>query len=126
MQGLIVVHLFLLTFFVLKATSSITRWVTPRTPVTTDSSMRLSTYNLRYDSMPDNITVPQTIASLPNPITEPAAFLNITGEVPWSTRRIKAAQRVIGEEVQILGSLGFLANACAFLACWQRSHGSAS
>jgi len=65
--------------------------------------VRIMSWNLRFDSMPDNITVAETIASLPNPITEPAAFLNITDEQPWSMRRIKVAQRIIGEEVQILG-----------------------
>ncbi|KAI0032050.1 mannose-6-phosphatase [Vararia minispora EC-137] len=68
-----------------------------RTPV------RFMTWNLRFDSMPDNITVPQTISSLPNPITEPAVFLNLTGEQPWSTRRIKVYERIIGEGIQILG-----------------------
>jgi len=93
-EGLILVHLFLLSFFVIKATSSLARWATPRSPVTTASDMRISTYNLRYDSMPDNITVQQTLASLPDPLVQPQ-YLGKLGEQPWSTRRIKVAAHLL-------------------------------
>lgn len=78
-----------------------TAMAAPQTPV------RIMSWNLRFDSMPNNITVPQTIASLPNPIPEPATFLNLTDEQPWSTRRIKVAQRILSEQVQILGLYNF-------------------
>lgn len=54
--------------------------------------------------MPDNITVQESIDALPDPLLEPA-FLNFTGEQPWSTRRIKVAQRLIGEKMELQGTL---------------------
>ncbi|KAI0340288.1 hypothetical protein BDW22DRAFT_1334331 [Trametopsis cervina] len=56
--------------------------------------MRISTYNLRYDSQPDNITVQQTLANLPDPLVAPQYLAN-TGEHPWSTRRIKVAEHLL-------------------------------
>ena len=98
MQGVIIVHLVLLTFFCFKATSSLTAWPTRRAAATTSSSMRISTYNLRFDSMPDSISVQQSLASLPDPLVAPK-FLGKTGEQPWSTRRIKVAQQLLHEGV---------------------------
>ncbi|PSR74723.1 hypothetical protein PHLCEN_2v9602 [Hermanssonia centrifuga] len=96
MQGLIIVHFVLLTFFCLKATSTWSHWPTRRSANTTSSSMRISTYNLRYDSMPDSITVQETLASLPDPLVVPQ-YLGKSGEQPWSTRRIKVAQHLLTE-----------------------------
>ncbi|KAA1471978.1 mannose-6-phosphatase [Dentipellis sp. KUC8613] len=64
--------------------------------------IRIASWNLRFDSMPDNITVQQTLAALPDPLQQPA-FLNLTGEQPWSTRRIKVAQRLLGENIVLAG-----------------------
>lgn len=58
------------------------------------TDFKLITWNLRYDSKPDNITVQTSLNNMPNPMVEPA-FLGYTGEQPWSTRRIKVAQEVI-------------------------------
>ncbi len=98
MQGIIIVQLVLLTFFCFKATSSLTPKPLRRSANPTTSDMRISTYNLRYDSMPDNITVQQTLASLPNQLTVPAYF-GLKGEQPWSARRIKVAQHLLHEGV---------------------------
>ncbi|KAI0036488.1 mannose-6-phosphatase [Vararia minispora EC-137] len=69
----------------------------------TQGSVRLMTWNIRYDSQPDNVTVQETVGSLPDPLTEPVSFLNLTGEQPWSTRRIRVYQRIIGEDVDMIG-----------------------
>ncbi|THH12766.1 hypothetical protein EW146_g7386 [Bondarzewia mesenterica] len=66
------------------------------------ASFRLATWNLRYDSMPNNITVQQSLAALPDPLQQPAYF-NLTGEQPWSTRRIKVAQRLLSEGISLAG-----------------------
>lgn len=54
-----------------------------------------------------DVGVSKTIDSLPDPIVQPN-FFNLTGEQPWSTRRIKVYDRIVSEKVQILGghSLG--------------------
>ena len=64
--------------------------------------MRLATWNLRFDSMPDNITVAQSIAALPNPLQQPA-FLNVTKEARWSTRRLRVAEHLLSEGIVLLG-----------------------
>ena len=96
MQGLIVIHILLLSFFAIKASSSIARLASPRSDdfATTGPDMRISTYNLRFDSMPDNITVQQTLANLSDPLVAPT-YLGLLGEQPWSARRIKVAQHLI-------------------------------
>lgn len=66
------------------------------------AAMRVSTYNLRFDSMPNNITVQESIASLPDPLQEPH-FLSITTEQPWSTRRIRVAEYLLSEDVVVSG-----------------------
>lgn len=96
MQGLVFAHFFLLVFFCVKAVSSVALRSSPRAP-TTDHTMRISTYNLRYDSMPDNITVQETVAALPDPLIVPQEYLAKSGEQPWSTRRIKVAQHILSE-----------------------------
>jgi hypothetical protein len=64
------------------------------------SALRLATYNLRYDSVPDNITVAESLAALSDPLVEPA-YLNKTGEQPWSTRRLRVYEHILGEGVQL-------------------------
>jgi len=64
--------------------------------------MRFATYNLRFDSQPDNITVQESIASLQDPLQAPA-LLSITTEQPWSARRIRIAEQLLAEGVVIAG-----------------------
>ena len=66
-------------------------------------SFRISTYNLRYDSMPNNITVAETLSSLPDPLTPPA-YYGDKGEQPWSTRRVKVYQHLDQEGVVLAGT----------------------
>ena len=67
-------------------------------------SMRVATYNLRYDSKPDNITVNETLAALPDPLTAPKYF-GLKGEQPWSTRRVKVYQHLNSEGIVLAGAL---------------------
>ncbi|QRV85023.1 hypothetical protein RhiJN_13039 [Ceratobasidium sp. AG-Ba] len=54
--------------------------------------IRLTTWNLRYDSQPDNVTVADTLASLPNRLQEPTSFYpDASRERPWSLRRVGVA-----------------------------------
>ncbi|KAH9944913.1 Endonuclease/exonuclease/phosphatase [Amylocystis lapponica] len=64
--------------------------------------MRIATYNLRYDSQPDRITVRQSLDALPDPLERPR-FLARHGEQPWSTRRIKVAQQLLNEAPVLIG-----------------------
>ncbi|KAI0772986.1 Endonuclease/exonuclease/phosphatase [Trametes elegans] len=69
---------------------------------TKEATMRIATYNLRYDSMPDNISVEQTLSSLPDPLQQ-YTFFGKKGEQPWSTRRIKVFQHLESEGVVLAG-----------------------
>ncbi|KAJ6512384.1 Endonuclease/exonuclease/phosphatase [Mycena vulgaris] len=64
--------------------------------------MRFVTYNLRYDSQPDNITVQQSLDTLPDPLTAPG-YLRKSGEQPWSIRRLRVAEQLLGEGIVIAG-----------------------
>lgn len=63
----------------------------------TDSvlEIRLATYNIRYDSQPDNITVAESLAALPQHTSPPSQFYTNTTERPWSTRRLYVANDIL-------------------------------
>ncbi len=65
-------------------------------------NMRVATYNLRFDSMPDNITVQQSLASLPDPLQQ-ITYYGKTGEQPWSARRIKVFEHLESAGVVLAG-----------------------
>ena len=73
-------------------------------------SMRVATSNLRYDSKPDNITVNETLAALPDPLTAPKYF-GLKGEQPWSTRRVKVYQHLNSEGIVLAGAFS---RSCCF------------
>ncbi|KDR68690.1 hypothetical protein GALMADRAFT_231017 [Galerina marginata CBS 339.88] len=65
--------------------------------------MRIVTYNLRYDSQPDNISVQKSLNSLEDPLQKPH-FLAFSGkEQPWSKRRVLVAQQLLGEGIAVAG-----------------------
>jgi len=64
--------------------------------------MRLATYNLRFDSQPNDIAVQESIKSLQDPLQEPA-FQSVTTEQPWSTRRIRVAELLLREGTAVAG-----------------------
>jgi hypothetical protein len=66
------------------------------------SAMRFVTYNLRYDSQPDNITVQQSLATIPDPLAAPG-YLRKNGEQPWSLRRLRVAEHLLGEGIVLAG-----------------------
>ncbi|KAK7439789.1 hypothetical protein VKT23_017364 [Stygiomarasmius scandens] len=52
--------------------------------------------------MPDNITVQESIDALPDPLEQPE-FLNGHNERPWSTRRLRVAETLLSENIQLAG-----------------------
>lgn len=69
---------------------------------TAAATMRIATYNLRFDSQPNNITVQQSLDALGDPLQQPV-FQQIKTEQPWSTRRIRVAEHLQREGVVIAG-----------------------
>jgi len=61
------------------------------------------TWNVRLDALPDNITLAESIAALPDPVAQPAEFYAVNGEQPWSARRMRIYERILTEEVDIFG-----------------------
>lgn len=64
--------------------------------------MRFVTYNLRYDSQPDNIPVSQSISDIPNVLQE-RPYLALSGEQPWSKRRLRVAEQLLSEDIVLVG-----------------------
>jgi hypothetical protein len=63
-------------------------------------NMRVVTYNLRYDALPDNLTVQDSLDALSDPLIEPK-YLSIHQEQPWSTRRIRIAENLLSSNIDI-------------------------
>ncbi|KAG7796190.1 hypothetical protein KL929_003381 [Ogataea haglerorum] len=69
----------------------------------TGSTIRIQSWNLRYDSMPNDITVGETIAALNRTVpldTQTKYYSNYT-EQPWSTRRIGVKNEVLFNEADL-------------------------
>ncbi|KAF8698917.1 hypothetical protein AX14_001053 [Amanita brunnescens Koide BX004] len=62
--------------------------------------MRVVTYNLRYDVLPDNLTVQDSLDALPDPLSEPK-YLSTHREQPWSARRIRIAESLLSSNIDI-------------------------
>lgn len=66
--------------------------------------MRLVTYNLRFDSIPDKVTVQESLNLLnsTDPLQQPL-YLDINHEQPWSVRRIRIAEHLLSEGIILAG-----------------------
>ncbi|KAL1747421.1 Endonuclease/exonuclease/phosphatase [Schizophyllum fasciatum] len=64
--------------------------------------MRVGSWNLRYDSQPDNVTVADSLAALGDPLKEPSYLQNVS-ERPWSTRRVRVAELLLNKGVEVIG-----------------------
>ena len=87
--------------------------------VTTASipNMRVVTYNLRYDALPDNLTVQDSLDALPDPLIEPK-YLSIHQEHPWSTRRIRIAENLLSSNIDIACEPSRYPAVCIWLTSW--------
>ncbi|KAL3425853.1 endonuclease/exonuclease/phosphatase, partial [Phlyctema vagabunda] len=80
-----------------------------RVPFTNSSSpattLRFLSYNVRYDSKPDNISVRKTIQSLPQGLpVQPSPYYADVTEKPWSTRRIGIVNDILWPRVDVYGA----------------------
>jgi hypothetical protein len=65
------------------------------------STLRLATWNLRYDLRPDDVTIDRSLAALPDPLLPPRTQL--VGEQPWSARRVPVARSLFASQVDLIG-----------------------
>ena len=80
--------------------------------------LRFMTYNVRYDSQRNDITVQQTLDSLPAGIpVQPSPYYGRTGERAWSERRIGVVNDILFPNVDVVGSLFYLSCFFNFLFC---------
>ena len=100
------IHLALLLVVLYNTLFMLPWWQTPRVVEPTYASIRMATYNLRYDSQPDNITVQESLEMLDDPLETPD-YLGRLGEQPWSIRRIKVAQNLLQEGVVLVCACRF-------------------
>jgi hypothetical protein len=90
-----------LTIMLASLLCKIPSWGTSTTATMTAPTIRLGTWNLRYDAFPDSIPVSESLTSLPDPHIPPHRMLH--GEQPWSARRVRVAQRLQVSHVDLLG-----------------------
>ncbi|KAJ7648000.1 hypothetical protein FB45DRAFT_1020212 [Roridomyces roridus] len=88
--------------FIFLTLLSIPAWRQIKLDFSQSPPLRLATYNLRYDSRPDNITVQQSLESLPDPLVGPGYYRK-AGEQPWSIRRPWVAEQLLHEGVVLVG-----------------------
>ena len=75
-----------------------------RLAMSLSNALHFATLNLRFDSMPNNITVKQSIAALPDPLVRPTLFYDsVTTERPWSTRRLPLWEQINFDHVDVIG-----------------------
>jgi hypothetical protein len=65
------------------------------------TTLLVLSWNLRFDSKPDSISVAETLRNLPSPLKPPSNSLK--GEQPWSQRRVGVVQRILASEVDVFG-----------------------
>lgn len=69
-------------------------------------TLRGMSWNLRWDSQADNVTIEQSLAALNgNSIQTPTSYYPNTNERPWSQRRIPVSELVLHEGVSFMGPL---------------------
>lgn len=70
-------------------------------------TLHFMSYNVRYDSIPDDISVNQSLHALPKTIpSAPKYYANMT-EQPWSLRRLYVANDVFFNDIDLLGTCLF-------------------
>ena len=65
-------------------------------------------WNLRYDRIPDNVPLADSLRAIPGPLVAPHKFHHGFGEQPWSVRRIRVAQLVRTADVDLAGQHQYL------------------
>ncbi|KAF8522666.1 Endonuclease/exonuclease/phosphatase [Gautieria morchelliformis] len=67
------------------------------------ADLRILSFNLRFDSQPDNVPLEETLKNLPDPRAQRTVFYRNPKERPWSIRRIRVASEVVFNRVDLAG-----------------------
>lgn len=66
-------------------------------------TLRFMSYNVRFDSQPDSLSVHDSLHSLPSRSTSAPIYYANNTEQPWSLRRLYVANDIIFNHVDIFG-----------------------
>jgi hypothetical protein len=70
----------------------------------TMTGIRLATWNIRLDIFADNTSVEESLQSLSRSyMTDAQKYLKLEGEQPWSFRRLRVAETIVAEGVDVMG-----------------------
>jgi hypothetical protein len=70
----------------------------------TMTGIRLATWNIRLDIFADNTSVEESLQSLSRSyMTDTQTYLKLEGEQPWSSRRLRIAETIVAEGVDVMG-----------------------
>lgn len=70
--------------------------------MTTD--LRLMSFNVRYDSEPDDISVQQSLDRLSQGVPSAPTYYGNATEQPWSLRRLYIANDIVFNNVDLFGN----------------------
>lgn len=71
---------------------------------TKEATLRFLTYNVRYDSQRNDISVQQTLDSLNSGLpVKPSPFYGNSSERAWSQRRIGVSNEILWPKVDVFG-----------------------
>lgn len=83
---------------------------TQATSSTSPAIVHFASWNLRYDSQPDGLSIADSIARLPDPLAPPShgkwsgsGYYANTGERPWSERRIAVGNVLRASGAEVIG-----------------------
>lgn len=68
------------------------------------TDLRIMSFNIRYDSSPDEISVQQSLDELSRGVPPEPAYYSNTTEQPWSLRRLYVANDILFNKVNLFGS----------------------
>lgn len=72
------------------------------------TNLRIMSFNVRYDSIPDGISVQQSLKGLSRGVPQEPAYYSNTTEQPWSLRRLYVANDILFNKVDLFGSPSIL------------------
>ena len=67
------------------------------------AGIRLATWNIRLDKFADNTSVEESLQSLSRSYMTEGSYLKLEGEQPWSLRRLRVAETIVAEGVDVIG-----------------------
>jgi len=65
--------------------------------------LRVATWNIRYASDSNDKSVSDSLDELPDSLKGPDGYLRESGELRWCARRVRVAQILLSQNVDVIG-----------------------